>query len=46
MVSKGDEKYADTASKCTLSVGQGKEEWGAEPGKEYFILTVQEIRKR
>lgn len=33
-------------AKCTLSVGQGKEEWGAEPGKEYFILTVQEIRKR
>lgn len=30
-------------AKCTLSVGQGKEEWGAEPGKEYFILTVQEI---
>ncbi len=29
-------------AKCTLSVGEGKEEWGAEKGKEYFILTVQE----
>lgn len=32
-------------AKCTLSVGTGKEEWGAEKGKEYFILTVQEILK-
>lgn len=30
-------------AKCTLSTGTGKEEWGAEKGKEYFILTVQEI---
>lgn len=30
-------------AKCTLSVGAGKEEWGAEKGKECFILTVQEI---
>ncbi len=30
-------------AKCTLSVGTGKEEWGAEPGKEYFVLTVKEI---
>ena len=28
---------------CTLSVGTGKEEWGAEPGKKYFVLTVKEI---
>ena len=26
-------------------VGTGKEEWGAEKGKEHFILTVQEILK-
>lgn len=32
-------------AKCTLSIGTGKEEWGAEKGKEYFILTVQEILK-
>lgn len=30
-------------AKCTLSVGKGKEEWGAENGKEYFVLTVKEI---
>lgn len=30
-------------AKCTLSIGTGKEEWGAEKDKEYFILTVQEI---
>lgn len=33
-------------AKCTLSIGTGKEEWGAEKEKEYFILTVQEILKR
>ena len=32
-------------AKCTLSIGEGKEEWGAEKGKQYFILTVQEILK-
>lgn len=32
-------------AKCTLSIGTGKEEWGAEKGKEYFILTVQEVLK-
>lgn len=30
-------------TKCTLSVGTGKEEWGAEKGKEYFILTIHGI---
>lgn len=30
-------------AKCTLSIGAGKEEWGAEKGKEYFILTIHEI---
>ncbi len=28
---------------CTLSVGTGKEKWGAEPGRRYFVLTVNEI---
>lgn len=28
---------------CTLSVGTGKGEWGAELGKEYFVLTVKDI---
>lgn len=30
-------------AKCTLSIGTGKEEWGAEKGKQYFILTIHEI---
>lgn len=30
-------------AKCTLSIGKGKEEWGAEKGKQYFVLAVQEI---
>lgn len=33
-------------AKCTLSIGTGKEEWGAEPDKQYFILTIQEILKK
>lgn len=32
-------------ARCTLSVGTGKEEWGAEKSRQYFILTVQEILK-
>ena len=30
-------------AKCTLSVGEGKEELGAEPGKKYFVLTIHKI---
>ena len=29
--------------KCKLNIGQGKEEWGAEPGKEYYILQIIEV---
>lgn len=32
-------------AKCTLSVGTGKEEWGAERGNHYFVLTIHEILK-
>ena len=28
----------------TLDVGQGKPEWGAEPGKEYYVLKILEVR--
>lgn len=28
-----------------ISIGQGKPEWGAEPGKEYYILEVLEVIK-
>ena len=30
---------------CVLDIGTGKEEWGAEPGKEYYILKILEIEK-
>ena len=28
---------------CTLAIGFGKEEWGAERGKQYYILTIRSI---
>lgn len=33
-------------AKCTLSVGTGRKEWGAEEGKKYFVLTIHEILKK
>lgn len=30
---------------CTPRIGTGKEEWGAEKGKRYFVLTIHEIIK-
>lgn len=30
-------------AKCTLSIGKGKEEWGVENDKQYFVLTIHEI---
>ena len=32
-------------AKCTLSAGTGKEEWGAEKDKQYFILKIHDIKK-
>ena len=29
--------------KCKLNIGMGKEEWGAEPNKKYYILVILEI---
>lgn len=29
--------------KCKLNIGQGKEEWGAEPGKKYYVLEIIEV---
>lgn len=33
-------------AKCEISIGIGKEEWGAEPGKEYCTLKIHEIVER
>ena len=30
-------------AKCTIKIGMGREEWGAEKGTVYFILTIHEI---
>lgn len=30
-------------AQCTLSVGAGKQEWGAEKDKQYFVLAIREI---
>ena len=27
-------------AECSLTIGTGNEEWGAEPGEKYFILTI------
>ena len=31
---------------CYISIGPGKPEWGAEPGKDYYILKIQALRIR
>lgn len=31
--------------RCKLRIGTGKEEWGAEPNKEYYILDILEVQK-
>ena len=28
---------------CTLSIGQGRPEWGAQEGKEYYVLHIKEV---
>lgn len=30
--------------KCRLSIGKGRTEWGAVPGRDYYILNILEIR--
>ena len=32
-------------AKCTLSIGEGKTECGAESGRKYFVLTIHNILK-
>lgn len=29
--------------KCKIRIGQGKEEWGAELNKEYYVLEILEV---
>ena len=30
---------------CSLSIGTGKPEWGAEPGKLYYVLKIKEVMR-
>lgn len=33
-------------AECTLRTGTGKEEWGAEPGKKYYILEIKKSQNK
>lgn len=33
-------------ARCSIRLGEGKAQWGAEQGKEYYILTIHEIVKK
>lgn len=33
-------------AECSLRVGSGREEWGAEKGKEYYILEIQGLSEQ
>lgn len=39
-------KSPSFVAKCELSIGIGRAEWGAEPGKDYYKLTIKEITER
>ena len=30
---------------CSLRIGRGKQEWGAAPSTEYYVLTILSIEK-
>lgn len=30
---------------CSLDIKTGRPEWGAEPGKEYYVLKILDIRE-
>lgn len=32
-------------AECSLDMGEGKKEWGAEKGNEYYILKIEKIVK-
>lgn len=32
-------------AKCNIRIGTGRPEWGAEQGKEYYVLIIREIGK-
>lgn len=30
---------------CYITIGHGKEEWGAEPNKEYYIIKILDVKE-
>lgn len=32
-------------AECRLGTGEGKTEWGAEPGKQYYILKIENVER-
>ena len=32
-------------ARCRLRIGKGKTEWGAEPGKQYYVLEILNIEE-
>ncbi len=32
-------------ARCQLSVGYGKSEWGALPGKKYYVLNILHVKE-
>ena len=49
-VKKKENGYATDApcflADCKLTVGEGKPEWGAVPGTEYYILKMKNVRRK
>ena len=33
-------------AKCTLDIKTGRPEWGAEPGKEYYVLKIESVERK
>ena len=32
-------------AKCSLNITTGRPEWGAEPGRKYYVLKIREIQE-
>lgn len=37
-------KVPSFIAECHLEKREGNEEWGAQPGKEYYVLVIEKIR--
>lgn len=39
------EKAPELLARVQLRIGEGKRKWGAEPGREYYVLTIGDYRR-